>query len=344
MSAAKKSKPLSVLIVGCGAIAGGFDARRPKRKKSAGVFTHAGAYRAHGGFRLAACVEPEASRRKAFMARWGVKQGFASLGECVEAGLAFDVASVCAPTPSHTAVLEALLAVPVGAVFAEKPLTGSLADSRWVVAAYARAGRPLAVDYFRRWDPAMRALKRELAAGAWGRVQGAVGHYGKGLFNCGSHLIDLLAYLWGPLEARAVLGRLDDHLPGDPTLDAVLAGPGGGLVHLVATDARTFFDFELALTTDKGRLVIEEQGQRLRVRTLEPSPLFAGYRVLAAGKYRPTGFGRALVEAVDNLHRCVSRGDSLLSDGASALAAEETCAALLALAQNIPAQSSGGKP
>ncbi len=113
MSAGKKSKPLSVLIVGCGAIAGGYDARRPRRAKSAGVFTHAGAYRAHGGFRLAACVEPIASRRKAFMARWNVAQGFASLADCLEAGLAFDVASVCAPTPLHTAILEALLGLPV---------------------------------------------------------------------------------------------------------------------------------------------------------------------------------------------------------------------------------------
>ena len=278
------------------------------------------------------------------MARWGVARGFASLNECVEAGLAFDLASVCVPTPAHAAVLEALLGLPVRAVFAEKPLTGSLADSRRIIAAYARAGRPLAVNYFRRFDPAMRAFKREIAGGAWGRVQGAVGHYGKGIFNCGSHMIDLLAYLWGPLEARAVLGRLDDHVPDDPTLDAVLAGPGGGLVHLAATDARAFFDFELALTTDKGRLAIEEQGQRLRLRRVKQSPLFAGYRVLDSGKYRPTGLGRALVAAVGNLHRCLSRGEPLLSDGASALAAEETCAALMALAGNVPVRPSGGKP
>lgn len=344
MSAAKKSKPLSVLIVGCGAIAGGYDARRRKGAKASGTFTHAGAYLAHGGYRLAACVEPNAKRRKAFMARFGVARGFASLGECLEAGLAFDVASVCAPTPTHAAVLETLLAFPVRAAFAEKPLTGSPSDSRRIVAAYAKAGRPLAVNYFRRFDPAMRALKREIAAGAWGRVHGAIGYYGKGIFNCGSHLIDLLGYLWGPLAARAVLGHIDDHVPGDPTLDAVLEGPGGGLVHLVATDSRAFFDFELQITADKGRITIEEQGQRLRVRRVRPSPLFAGYRVLDSGKCRPTGFGTALLEAVGNLHRCLGRGEALLSDGQSALAAEEACVALLALANSVSVRTSGGKP
>jgi predicted dehydrogenase len=313
------------------------------RAKSKGVFTHARAYRAHGGFRLAACVEPNAKRRKAFMTRWNVAQGFANLGECLESGLAFDVASVCAPTPAHAAVLEALLAFPVRAVFAEKPLTGNPSDSRRIIAAYAKAGRPLAVNYFRRFDPAMRALKREIAAGAWGQVRGAVGYYGKGIFNCGSHLVDLLGYLWGPLEARAVLGRLDDHVPGDPSLDATLAGPGGRLVHLVATDSRAFFDFELQITADKGRITIEEQGQRLRVRRVRPSPLFAGYRVLDSGKFRSTGFGTALVEGVGNLHRRLGGGEALLSDGRSALAAEDVCAALLAMAPGVPARTSGGK-
>lgn len=343
MSAASKSEALSVLIVGCGAIAGGYDETRPD-KEGGGVFTHAGAYGEHGGFRLAACVEPDAARRRAFMARWGVERGFASLEDCRRAELAFDVASVCAPTAAHAAALDALLAMPVKAVFAEKPLTADVADSRRIVAAYAGARRPLAVNYFRRWDRAMSDLKRELASGAWGTVQGAVVHYGKGLLNCGSHAIDLLEFLWGPLKARAVLGRLDDYAPDDPTLDAVLEGPGGGLVHLAATDARAFFDFEIELTADGGRLAIEAGGERLRLRRVVDSPLFAGYRVLGADDIRDTGYGRALVDAVDNLRRCVVAGAALPSDGASALAAQETCAALTALARPIPVRSPERKP
>ena len=343
MSVASNPEPLAVLIVGCGAIAGGYDETRPV-KEGSGVFTHAGAYRDHGGFRLAACVEPDETRRQAFRTRWGVERGFADIEACRRAGLAFDVASVCVPTPAHAAVLDALLTMPVKTVFAEKPLTAAVADSRRIVAAYTAAHRPLAVNYFRRWDRAMSDLKRELASGAWGQVRGAVVHYGKGLLNCGSHAIDLLGFLWGPLKARAVLRRLDDHFPDDPTLDAVLEGPGGGLVYLVATDARTFFDFEIELTTGKGRLAIEAGGQRIRLRRVVNSPLFAGYRVLGAEKSRATGYGRALVDAVDNLHRCVVDGAALPSDGASALAAQETCAALMALSGEIPVRSPEEKP
>ena len=54
-----------VLIVGCGNIAGGFDHEQPGTDTP---FTHAGAYCRHGGFALAACVEPDAERRAALQA------------------------------------------------------------------------------------------------------------------------------------------------------------------------------------------------------------------------------------------------------------------------------------
>ena len=329
MAAARKPKPLSVLIVGCGAIAGGYDEGRAGRA----VFSHAGAYRAHGGFRLAACVEPNAARRRRFMAHWKVARGFATLAECRRAGLAFDVASVCVPTAAHEATLNALLAMPVKAVFAEKPLTDDLAASRRIVRAYAKARRPLAVNYLRRWDPAMLALKKDIATGRWGRVQNVVAHYGKGLFNCGSHVVDLLGFLWGPLAPRAALRVLGDHTAADPTVDALFAGPGGVPAYLIGTDSRRFFDFEIALTTDKGRIVIEEQGQAMRIRPVLGSPVFAGYRVIDRGRWFGTGFDQAMAAAAANLHGRVTRGETLLSDGRSALAAQEACAGIMARAK-----------
>ncbi len=335
MAAARKPKPLSVLIVGCGAIAGGYDQDRAGRE----VFSHAGAYRAHGGFRIAACVEPNTARRRAFMRRWKVRYGFATLADCRRAGLAFDVASVCTPTAVHEATLSALLAMPVRAVFAEKPLTADLAASRRIVRAYAKARRPLAVNYLRRWDPAMAALKKQLAAGKWGQVQNVVAHYGKGLFNCGSHIVALLGFLWGPLKPRAALRVLGDHTAADPSVDAVFTGPGGAPVHLIGSDSRRFFDFEIALTTDKGRVVIEEQGQKIRIRRAVDSPLFAGYRVLEGGRWRRTGLGRAMIAAVGNVHGRLARGEKLLSDGESALAAQEACAAIMAMSRKRGRQS-----
>ena len=55
MSPTATSDVLSVLIVGCGDMAGGYDEAR----ECAEILTHAGAYAHHPGFAVAACVDPE---------------------------------------------------------------------------------------------------------------------------------------------------------------------------------------------------------------------------------------------------------------------------------------------
>ena len=63
------SNQQSVLIVGCGKIAGGFDEGRPVGDSP---LTHAGAYIRDGRFNIVACVEPDDNRRSEFMAAWDV--------------------------------------------------------------------------------------------------------------------------------------------------------------------------------------------------------------------------------------------------------------------------------
>ena len=119
------------------------------------------------------------------------------LAACRAAAGAFDVASVCVPTAYHEAVLLELLDMPLRAVLAEKPLTGDVAQSQQIVDAYRVAGRPLAVNFLRRFDPVLATLRREIEVGDWGRLQSASVHYAKGIVNCGSHAIDLLHYFFG---------------------------------------------------------------------------------------------------------------------------------------------------
>lgn len=321
------SETLDVLIVGCGRIAGGFDEGRAGPPMS-----HAGAYRAHGGFRLVACVEPDAGRRAAFMTAWDVPCGFATLHEALASGLRFDVASLCTPTAGHAVALEMLLAVQPRAVLCEKPVTGELATTRRIVAAYAAAGVPLAVNHLRRFDARVRALKGELAGGAWGAVRSVAGLYNKGVLNNGSHLVDLIHLLCGPLEPVAVAASREDGMPGDPTVDAVLRLGDGTPVHLVGADARDYAVFDLGIVAEAGLVTLCDSGFRLVTRRVRPSPRFAGYRDLDDGTVEATGLDGAMVAAIANLHDAVTEGAPLWSDGASALAAQETCEALRSMA------------
>lgn len=325
MSPTAGSEPIRALIVGCGAIAGGYDEASPDSDQ---VLTHAKAYRGDPRFAIAACVEPDAARRARFMEIWGVPAGFASLAEV---DVPYDVASVCVPTPFHARTLEALLDGPARLVFAEKPLTDDLERSRAIVDAYGAAGRPLAVNYLRRWAPGLARLRAEIAGGGWGTFQKGSAWYTKGLLNNASHFLDLLAFLLGPLVPVAALGRVEDGRDDDPTLDVVAAAPGGGHIHLLGADMHAYSLFEAELLFTRGRISLTDSAFRITRRPVEDSPRFPGYRVLAAGESEDSGLGRAMPLALDNIARHLSEGAPLAGDGRSALAAQELCARLVSM-------------
>jgi predicted dehydrogenase len=313
--------PLRTAIVGCGRIAGGFDEGRKGKE----VLTHAGAYTRHPAFALVACVEPEAGRRVAFMKAWSVPTGFASLEECLANGIEIDVASVCTPTSHHAADLRLLLDSPVRAVFCEKPVCDDVAVTAKFVESFTRAGKVLAVAHSRRWDERLARLQHDLADGRWGPVRAVVGIYNKGVLNNGSHMVDLVQFLIGPLTLKAVTGSRFDHDRDDPTVEAVLSTPQGVNVHLVGVDSRDYSVFELQIFAAQGAIGIEQSGFTLRLRRAGPSPLYPGYRALDQGIWEPTGLDTALYRAVDNIHAALCNNASLASDGASALSAQRLC-------------------
>lgn len=313
-----------MLLVGCGRISGGFD-----ENNDLGVRSHARAYQQHPGFRLAACVDPDEDRRAAFVDHWQISDGFDNLATAIESGIHFDVASVCTPTAQHVPDLQRLLHTEVRAVFCEKPVALDLTAATNVVAAYDAAKIPLAVNHLRRWDDRIRNLREELNAGQWGAIRSAVGLYTKGILNNGTHMVDLMLFLVGPLAVCATGPVRNDGAAGDPTVNAILTSPTGATAHLVGADARDFSLFELTIVTEKGVVAIEDSGHAMRVRGVQASRRYAGYRELEPGISQSTALDAAFSAAVDNIHAAVTSGEPLASDGHTALAAHQICTDLL---------------
>ena len=313
--------PLRVLLVGCGNIAGGFDEARPP---GSWPLTHAGAYARHGGFQLAACVEPDAARRKVFMARWAVEQGFADLGNITDAA-AFDVVSICSPTAFHRAHLEQVLRLGPRLVFCEKPVTLTAAATLEWVNAFERAGIALAVNHTRRWAPDIVRLKADLAGGRYGAVRSVVGHYNKGILNNGSHMLDLCSDLVGPLRPLWAGAAVADFWPDDPTIAAMLETQAGVPVSLVPAHAADYALFELEIVTERGMLVMEQAGLAWRWREAAASRQFAGYRSLADDVRTEGEYEQAMAAAAANIHGCLDHGAPLASTGRSAWEAQRLC-------------------
>ncbi|HVL41419.1 MAG TPA: Gfo/Idh/MocA family oxidoreductase [Brevundimonas sp.] len=324
---------LSVLIIGGGAIAGGYDADRAE----GAPLTHAGAFSADPRFRLTAIVEPDEGRRSAFQDRWGVPAGAASI-EALEASAGqFDVISICSPTEHHPAHLSAALALKPRLIFAEKPVAKSVSEAAGLVARADADDVALAVNHTRRWDPEVQALAEQLRSGAWGAVRAATGFYTKGAVHNGVHMIDLLRLLLGDLQLLWVGAARHDFWNDDPSPPAALVSHDGVPVQLVAGHAGDYALFELTLTTERGQITMTDGGMGWMLRPAGDSAHFPGYQALARGELRPGGYPHAMTNAVDNIARAILSGDDLACTGHDALKAQALCEQIRDRALTAPA-------
>ena len=92
-----------------------------------------------GQVELAAVVDRDSETLAAASVLYGIP-GFATIGDCLAAGVTLDAASVCVPTIHHAAAAEELMAAGVD-VLIEKPIAATEAEGERIVALAAELGR-----------------------------------------------------------------------------------------------------------------------------------------------------------------------------------------------------------
>lgn len=186
------------------------------------------------GSELVAVMRRDAAKARDFAARHGVPRWYAE-AEALIHDPGVDAVYVATPPGSHCDL--ALAVARAGKpCYVEKPMARSHAECQEMIAAFETAGQPLFVAYYRRCLPRFVAVKELLEQGRLGRITGIRYEFtnsaylhtdpknppwrlqqevsgGGLLWDLGSHLIDLLDHLFGPLEdirgsSRNVSGRL----------------------------------------------------------------------------------------------------------------------------------------
>ncbi|APC05335.1 hypothetical protein AOC10_01720 [Polynucleobacter asymbioticus] len=319
-----------VLFIGCGNIAGRFDMARPVDELP---ITQAGAFQRHGGFELAACVDPDEQARLTFAAHWKIPYQADSIQSLQVTCGEFDVIGLCSPTVLHHIHLEAALALRPRVIFCEKPLTQSLSESsRWEQEC-ALQGVSLVVNYTRQWDPSVAQLIEEVQAGRWGSVRSVVGYYNKGIFNNGGHLIDLLLRLLGPLEVIAAGTPVHDYSNSDPTVSGLLQSVRERIpICLAPANAKDYALFELELVCELGLVRMLNGGMQWETRIAEVSPHFSGYHTLVEAQIYEGHYKQAMTLAVTEIYDHLMCGAITRSTGGHALAIQAICEELLAVA------------
>jgi UDP-N-acetyl-2-amino-2-deoxyglucuronate dehydrogenase len=234
--------PIRVGLVGCGAIS----------------TQHLEAIAAVDGLALGAVMSASADRARTVGDRWGVPWT-TSLDELL-ARDDVDAVTVCSPSGLHPS--QALAALRSGRhAIVEKPIALSAEAADTVVAAGRERGLVVATISQRRFEPAVRALKAAVAAGALGRIalvlteglyhrpqayydsaawRGTRDLDGGVLMNQAIHMIDLVRWIGGPVASvSGHIATVGHAMESEDTATVSLRFADGALGSIVATTCAT---------------------------------------------------------------------------------------------------------
>ena len=293
-------------IIGCGIIG------------TNGVLSHAYGYRHDPRVQLTAVVDTDQSALAAAAAAWKVN-GYRHIKDLFK-NEKIDIISICVPDTAHERILNECIKYKPMAVICEKPLTTQLAGAIKMVNRYKQHKILLSVNYSRRYNHGISALKKKIQQGQFGSLINAVGVYTKGTLHNGSHMIDLIRNVLGEVADVKVLGRRVDWKKTDPTIDAFLSLTNGAGVHLAAGDERVHSVFELDMFFSRARVSLRNFGEDLIIESARPPKKIQRMKMKLSGN---------ILTAIGNVIDALEGKAKLLSSAQEAVKTEQVCHQLL---------------
>ncbi|MBT5415207.1 MAG: Gfo/Idh/MocA family oxidoreductase [Rhodospirillaceae bacterium] len=302
-------------VIGCGRIGSLFDEQGPDDD----TYTHAGAFHRHERTALAAVCDIDAERAQEAARHWQAGAWYTDPQAMLDAA-APEIVGICTPDALHAALTADALAAPKTlGILCEKPIATTVADGEAMAAQAALRGVILSVNHIRRFDHGHKRAVALVHDGGLGEIQSVVGRYSGGLRHNGSHMFDLLRWLFGEPATVLAEDRLGEGGE-DPSLDVTLRYGDGLQAAMLGHRAAAFHIFELDVIGTNGRLRFEAAGHSILHERVENSARWSRVRELGAGRALSTAMRDTTFHAIDDLvsvldgirpHPACTAGDGL---------------------------------
>jgi len=314
----------SAAVIGLGNIGSLYDLD----KKMAGVNTHSGAYMRWSQTHLVAGCDPDPLKRILFKKKWGINAVFSD-PEVMLKTTKPEIVSVCTPVDSHASIVRLCVKHGVKAILCEKPFVRDVRTGEQTINLCLKKNVILAVNHWMRYSDVYQGLKENLRKNIIGRVFLVRYHYSKGIFNSGSHAIDILRYLFGDVKSVIATGsRVLD--TGDTNISGILNFCNGITVHLTCGDYRCHFTTEIDIMGCKGRIRLADNDRIAEFYKSGRSLYESGIQELKLQKAMPFNIkrGEYMVNAVSNLTDALEGSGMVRCSGEDALQAIKIIAKL----------------
>ena len=241
------------VVVGLGQIGMGYDIdANPKSR----IATLARAFSEHPEFELVGGVDQDFARRELFQDRYQ-KPSFSSVDAAMEE-TSPDVIAIAVPTEVHYQVLSQVVRLStLSAILCEKPLSYDFDEATEMVSLAEKSDVTLFTNYMRRCDPAVIEVRRRIVQDEISGPIKGICWYSKGIFNNGSHFLNLLQYWLGEVKNFEIInkGRLWENHDPEPDVKIIFEL---GEVYLLAAKEENFSHYTVELIAANGRLRYEQ--------------------------------------------------------------------------------------
>ena len=160
------------------------------------------------------------------------------------------------------------------------------------------------INYFRKSLPFFRNFKKKISDKIFGDVLGIHAYYSKGLRNNGSHIIDLINYLFGDnydLNSIKIIDIVDDYIKNDKSISFSINfkyNKNHFPVIFQAANENHFSIIEIDIIFSKKRFRIFDFGSKVEVYDISKDLLFPNYNNIISKNIIKTDFEKY------GLHNC----------------------------------------
>lgn len=237
-----KKKNYKAAVVGCGNIG----ASVGNYNKAVQPGTHAGAYQLNKKTKLAVLVDVDKAQLEK------AKKYFPGVPQYTDAEKMYkeikpDIVSIATPTKHHydNVMLAAENKVPI--ILCEKPIADDIQKAKEMIAACKKSGSRLFINHMRHFDPLLLKWAERVRGGHIGDVYQGNAFYYNGLYNNGTHLLDMLRMFMGEVDwVSARYNKNTSNKPDDLNVDGMIVFKNGALVSLQSLSKNYgFFGFRI---------------------------------------------------------------------------------------------------
>ena len=315
---------IEALILGLGNIGLKYDLEGPGET----IMTHTRACQVHPRVTLIGGIDPNKEARRVFEQVTG-RPAYASINASRVRPGQVDLVIVSTPTKERIQVFKDCAALRPKAILMEKPLADNYQDGMTIVETCSQENILLSVNYFRRFDKVVSQIGERIRRGWLGSPCFANCYYSGGLFENGSHYIDLFLDWFG---IPSGIGRGVEHKgqTGHPATLSFFLDYGNFRACFQEINAEYGLG-EIDLFFEKGRIRFREYCEHFEVMKTGADPIFPTYRRLVSAEDRELqpDLMRYQYQVLNGIVAAILKGFPIPSSGKSALSVLKICTDVL---------------